>query len=142
MATTNNRFKIDLADGWQDLTVHYFMGPETHGVQHALSLQVDPETDPDDVSEYAQERVAQVLESIPGAEVLKQEEKTMAGGMPAYEVIYKWAPSEDKVVFQKMVFVKHGKVMYNFNGTFTKQTLKTLGVEADRMIESLVPGGV
>ena len=140
MASTNNRFKIDLPDGWDDQTIHYFMGPEESGQQHSLSLQVDTHPNSDELEEYARDRVDQVLESIPGAEVLKEEEKQLPNGASAYEVVYKWVPSENKVVFQKMVFVQHGKTMYNFNGTFTKKTIKTLGVEVDRMIAAFVPG--
>lgn len=140
MASTNNRFKIELPDGWEDQTIHYFMGPDESGLQHSLSLQVDPQPNTDDLGEYARERIDQALESIPGAEVLKEEEKQLPNGALAYEVVYKWAPSEDKVVFQKLVFVKHGKTMYNFNGTFTKKTIKTIGVEVDRMIAAFVPG--
>ena len=140
MASTNNRFKIELPDGWEDQTVHYFMGPEESGLQHSLSLQVDTQPDTDELADYARERIAQVLESIPGVEILKEDEKQLPGGVPAYEAVYKWAPSEDKVVFQKMVFVKHNDVMYNFNATFTKKTIKTLGVEVDRMIAEFIPG--
>jgi len=140
MSTTNNRFQIELANGWEDMTVHYFMGPDESGLTHSLSLQVDSKPDTDDLSEYARERIDQVLQSIPGAEVLNEEVKPRPGGAQAYEAVYKWVPTEDKVVFQKLVFVKHGKVMYNFNAAFTKKTIKTLGVEVDRMIDTLLPG--
>ncbi|MDH3889919.1 MAG: DUF1795 domain-containing protein [candidate division Zixibacteria bacterium] len=140
MAASNNGFKIDLPDGWEDQTIHYFMGPEESGLQHILSLQVDTQPSSNDLEEYARDRVEQMLESIPDAEVLKEEEKQLPSGAQAYEVVYKWAPSEDKVVFQKLVFVQHSKTMYNFNGTFTKKTIKTLGVEVDRMIQAFIPG--
>jgi hypothetical protein len=140
MASTNNRFKIELPDDWEDQTIHYFMGPEESGLQHTLSLQVDTQPNTDDLEEYARQRIEQALESIPAAEALKEEERQLPNGASAYEVVYKWAPSEDKVVFQKLVFVQHGKIMYNFNGTFTKKTIKTLGVEVDRMIQAFVPG--
>lgn len=140
MASTNNRFKIEFPDGWEDQTIHYFMGPDESGLQHTLSLQVDTQPNTDELEEYARERLDQVLESMPGAEVLKEEETQLPNGAPMYEVVYKWAPSEDKVVFHKLVFVQHGKTMYNFNGTFTKKTIKTLGVEVDRMIQAFVPG--
>ena len=140
MASSNNRFKIDLPDGWDDQTIHYFMGPEECGQQHTLSLQVDTHPNSDDLEEYASVRVDQVLESLPGAEILKEEEKQLPNGASVYEVVYKWAPSENKVVFVKLMFVQYDKTMYNFNGTFTKQTIKTLGVEVDRMIEAFIPG--
>ena len=140
MSPSNNRFKIELPEDWEDQTVHYYMGPEESGLQHSLSLQVDPQPNTDELSDYARERIDQVLESIPGAEVLKEEEKQLPGGVPAYEAVYKWVPSENKVVFQKMVFVKHDKTMYNFSAAFTKKTIKTLGVEVDRMIAEFIPG--
>ena len=90
MSPSNNRSKIELPDGWEDQSVHYFMGPEESGLHQSLSLQVDPQPNTDELADYARERIDQVLESIPGAEILKEEEKHLPNGVPAYEAVYKW----------------------------------------------------
>ena len=64
MRSTNSKFTLDLADGWKDCTVHYFMGPEDGGLEHALTLVVDPEPSSNDLQEYAHERVDQAIESL------------------------------------------------------------------------------
>lgn len=140
MSRFNNAFRIELTGDWEDQSVHYFLGPEAGGLQHNLSVQVDTQPSSPDLADYAEERIGHAMESHPGSELLNQQSKQLSSGFSAYEAVYKWAPAEDKVVFQKLVFVMHEGVVYNFNAAFTKRTIKTLGVEVDRMIASLVPG--
>ncbi|MFQ6008381.1 MAG: DcrB-related protein [Candidatus Zixiibacteriota bacterium] len=141
MSTTpgNDQFRIVLPDGWEDRTVHCFMGPEDSGVQHMLHLMVDRNVDTDDVSEYARDRIDQIIETMPAAEILKEEEKTLPNGVPVYEAVYKWVPPNGKVTFQKLVYMIRDGVAYSFNANFSKKTLKTIGVEVDKIIESFEP---
>ncbi len=137
---TNDQFQIDLPDGWEDRTVHYFMGPDDSGVQHMLNLVVDRNVSTDDVSEYARDRIDQIIDTMPAAEILKEEQKTLASGVEAYEAIYKWVPPNGKVTFQKLAYMIRDGVAYSFSANFSKKTIKTIGVEVDRIIESFEPG--
>jgi len=138
--TTNSQFILELPDDWEDRTVHYFMGPEDSGVQHMLNLVVDRNVQTDDVAEYARDRIDQIVESMPAAEILKEEEKTLANGVEAYQAIYKWVPPNGKVTFQKLAYMIRDGVAYAFSANFSKKTIKTIGVEVDRIIESFEPG--
>lgn len=140
MGSTNNQFRVDLPDGWEDRTVHLFMGPDDSGVQHMMQLIVDPDTGGVDLAEYARNRIDAIMESLQGAEILKEEEKVLDNGRTVYECVYKWIPSDDEIIFRKTVFMIVDGAGYTFAGNFSKKTIKTIGVEMDRIIESFKTG--
>jgi hypothetical protein len=136
---TNNAFRIQFPEGWEDRTIHCFMGPEDGGVQHLLHVLVDRDLRTSDVQEYARDRIDQILESMPNPELVKEEEKTLSMGASAYEAVYKWVSSSDKVTFQKLVYVIHKGVAYSFSANFSRKTIKTLAAEVDAMVDSFEP---
>ena len=136
----NHNFRIDLPDDWEDRTIHQFLGPDDSGVQHVLNLTVDPNVQTDDVEDYARDRIDQIVESMPAAEILKEEQKMLTSGVEAYEAVYKWVSPNGNVTFQKLVYMIRDGVAYAFSANFSKKTIKTIGVEVDRIIESFEPG--
>jgi hypothetical protein len=139
MSSTNNRFKITLADGWDDQTAYTFMGPEINGFRHMLNLVIDRNLIDNDLREFALDRIQPIKDALAGIETLKEEERLLATGVPAYEWVYKLVPAAGQVIFQKHMYLIIGKQGYTFSATFTKQSFKTIGVEVDRMIESFLP---
>lgn len=142
MANSNkiNRFQMILAEGWVDQSVYIYNGPEDRGLQHNLTLVVDNVLQDDDLDLFAQERIDAFLDSTQGAELLKQEKRTLASGVEAVEAVIKWAPTEGKIIFQKRVYLVIDEVGYSFTANFTKQTIKTIGLQVDEMIGSFSPG--
>ena len=140
MSKTNNRFDMTLPPGWEDQTVYCYAGPFDSGVQHLLTLSVDPKVVAP-LAEYARERIDITLDTLSGTEILKEEEKTLPSGAQAYEVVIRWIPTEDNVIFRKQMYVKIEDKVYCFAANFSKKTIKTVGVEVDRIINSLVPWG-
>ncbi len=132
-------FKIDLPEEWSDQSVYTFMGPDDSGVQHLLSLGIDPETEHDTLEEFARERIQLATGEMPDIEVLKDESKTLPSGKTVYEYVYKTVPTDDKVIFQKMIFLLQNGVGYTFVAPFSKKTIKTIGLEVDKIIDSFVP---
>jgi hypothetical protein len=141
MSSTNNQFRINFAEGWEDQTAYTFMGPEINGQRHMLNLVIDRNLADTDLREFALDRIQPVKDAIVDIETLKEEERTLANGIVAYEWVYKWVPSAGQVIFKKHLFLIIGKQGYTFTATFSKQSFKTIGVEVDRMIESFVPEG-
>lgn len=135
----SNQFSVALPGEWRDVTTYQFMGPEDSGVQHMLNLSIDPSPSEDILSDYARAFFAQAMESMPGAEILREEEKTTANGRAAYEFVVKWIPSDDEIVYKKIVCMFVDEKAYIFIANFSKKTIKTIGVEVDRIIESLMP---
>ena len=136
MSKAGIRFELNLPDRCKDTTVYTYQGPDDSGVQHNISLVIDREAAAADLKTYAAERRAQLLATLQGIEILKEEEKTMGSGYPAYELVYKWIPVEGTVVSQKVLFMLVGRVVCTFSGNFSKKTIKTIGVEFDRIASS------
>ncbi len=141
MMKYNNQFRINLPEDWEDQTAYTFMGPEVNGERHMLNLVIDRNLSDTDLYEFALDRIQPVRDALAGIETLKEEERTLATGVAAYEWVYKWVLSAGQVTFKKHVYLIIGKQGYTFTATFSKQSFKTIGVEVDRMIESFVPEG-
>ncbi|NMC43351.1 MAG: DUF1795 domain-containing protein [candidate division Zixibacteria bacterium] len=139
MSRTNSRFTITLPDGWEDQTVHTYMGPDDSGVKHILTVTVSPKVETGDVSEFARERIDMAVNGMQGATILKDEPVELADGRGAHECIIKWIPTDGNVIFRKMVFLLQDGKGYSFAANFSKKTIKTIGTEVGQMILSLRP---
>jgi hypothetical protein len=132
-------FRISLPDGWKNETIYTYKGPDDSGVQHNLIIQVDPEPETRDLLLYAKQRLQALRDSLQGFELLAEKEKKLKSGIPAYEVVFKWIPSGDKIIFQKQDYLISGEKAYNFTASFSKQSLKTIGVDVDNIIDTFNP---
>ena len=72
-------------------------------------------------------------------ELLKKGNKTLTNGMPAYEAIFRWYPSEDLRIYQHQIFVLHKNNGYKLTTSFTKKTRKILGPQVERIMLSFNP---
>lgn len=139
MTSYNNQFRIDLPDGWEDRSVHYLLGPEDGGTQHSLTIVVDRYARGAELAEYARQRIETAVEAIPGAEILKEEEKSLPDGHTVYECVFKWVPSDGKAEFRKIDCMIIDGVGYTFTSNFSKKTVKTIRTVVDQMIASFTP---
>ena len=139
MSNKITQFQMILYDGWEDQSVYTFKGPEDGGVQHNLLLVIDRDISGIDLAEYAEQKIEGLKEGLQGMEILKQEEKPLKSGIPAYEVVFKWVPSPDNILFQKQVYLVVDNKGYTFTATFSKKTLQTIANEVDAMINSFRP---
>ena len=136
---TNNLFQITLPEEWKETTIHTFQGPHDSGVQHNLVLVIDPEVPKKaDLKEYARQQSGTTKEALPGFVLISETEKTMPGGVPTFEIIYKYVPGEGLELFQKQVFMIIEGRGYIFSATFSKKTLQTVAYEVDEIIKSMV----
>ena len=133
------RFHLTLPEGWEDQSVYTFKGPDDGGVQHNLLLVIDRDISGIDLAEYAEQKIEGLKEGLQGMEILKQEEKQLKSGIPAYEVVFKWVPTPDNILFQKQVYLVVDNKGYTFTATFSKKTLQTIANEVDEMINSFRP---
>jgi hypothetical protein len=138
MGKMTNRFNMELPDDWEDRSVYTFMGPDDSGVQHILTLVVDPKVDVE-LHEFARDRIDAITETIQGIEILKDEPKTLENGNPVHEFVYRWIPTDGKVIFQKVIYMILDDGGYTFSCNFSKKTIKTLGIEMEQMINSFSP---
>ena len=129
---------MELPKGWIDQSVFSFFGPEDAGHQHILTLVVDPTPQERDISEYARTRIEQFMENMQGAEILREGPKDLPVEAESYEVVIKWIPTDDTIIYRRETYLFLGGKGYTFAINFTKKTLKTLAHEVDQMIGSLV----
>lgn len=137
--STNNAFFLTFPDNeWKETTIHTFEGPFDSGVQHNIVLMIDPKV-PKDISlkDYAKDQCESAATQLPGFEYVNQKERTMLSGIPAYEITYKYIPTDDVILFQKQWYMVIGKKMYIFTSTFNKKTLNTIANDIEEIIESL-----
>lgn len=139
MAATNNLFQISLPEGWEDKTIFTFQGPLDSGVQHNVVLLVDNTVGKTELAEYVKRQMATSKEALPGFEMINEGEKELPSGIKAYEVIYKYMPSDQQALYQKQLYMILDGKAYAFTSTFSKKTLQTIANEVDRIIESFRP---
>jgi len=141
MAPEINRglYSINLPDNWEDQTIYTFKGPDDSGIQHNLVLIIDNEAGGVNLKTYAKLRLDSIKGTLPGFELLGEHEKALKSGYPAYEIVYKWAPADDTILFQKQVFTIIDGRAYNFTSSFSKKTIKTIGIQVDAIIDSFMP---
>ena len=139
MAEMNNQFTMELPDGWEDRTAYTFMGQEENGVQHLVTLTIDRKIQDDNLKFYARDRIDILANTLQGMEILKEEERTLENGMRVFEMACKWVPLDGKLLFQRHYYMIIDRVGYIFSGTFSKQSMKTIGVDVERMISSFKP---
>ena len=131
------QFSLDLPKEWQDQTVYYFVGPEVKGVPHLLTVALDRKPAEKNLEAFARQRIEIQIEATGGAEILKDEAITLPSGKEAHEFVCRWIPSDDKVIFKKTVYLIHDGIGYTFAIDFSKQSLKIIGLEVARIIDSL-----
>ena len=142
MSSTNNQFSIELPDDWEDATTYSFMGPEINGVQHLLTVSVDNEVGDEYYVDYARGRIEVLTMTLSGLEILTEEERTLENGTQYYFMACRWIPTDGRVLYQKYYYMIIDGVAYTFAGTFSKQSLKTIGRQVEQMINTFKPGAV
>ncbi|MFC1572765.1 DcrB-related protein [Candidatus Eisenbacteria bacterium] len=139
MITTNHRFQIELTEGWQDQTVHSFVGPEGEDAQLSLFLRVEPEPESSDLVQYAHTRRNMMISALPDLEVLKDEEVELPSGRPAYDVVGKWIHPDGRTLFRRYLFLLRDGVGFVFWSDLSKRTLRIYGPEIDAMVDTVEP---
>jgi hypothetical protein len=134
-----NRFKFPLPDGWVDQSAYLFQGPQVDDQYHNITLLIDRKPQSNDIEEFARPRIDEMLNSLPGAEIVKEETKEHPSGGMALEVVFKWHQSDDKASLRKQVYILYDKMACTFVADFTKKSMKTIGLQVSQMIDSFIP---
>ncbi|HEX7070061.1 MAG TPA: DcrB-related protein [Rhodothermales bacterium] len=135
-----HRFGIHLYEGWQDKTIFFLTGPVADGVQHNVVVILDDVPKDTRLIDFADTQVRAIEESLHGLRVLSKGMISLANGLPAYRVIYRWYPKEGQRFYQEQIYVVHEAVAYKLTATFTRKTRKTLGPQVERIMLSFEPG--
>ena len=132
-------FTITLPDGWKDRTIFTLTGPVEDGIQHNVVIMVDDDCTFESVVDYADWQIRALEDELRACRLLKKGKKTLTNGMPAYEAIFRWEPTDSLRLYQHQIYAVVGTMGYKATASFTKKTRKTLGPKIERMMLSLLP---
>lgn len=134
-----NGFTIDLPEEWQDETVYALTGTTEDGIQHNVLINVEQNVETGSVAEYADRQIETLTTQLQGCRLLKRGETLLSNGLEAYEVIFRWCPAEEVMLYQRQIYALFENTAYTLTTTFTKRSRKTMGPEVDRIIMSFRP---
>ena len=134
-------------DGWRDQTIFQLAGPIADGLQHQVTVTVDPGVPPVTLAEYAAVRRAQLEDTLQGCHVLLDDEIALDAGIAAARLVYRWWPSETRRLYQEQLHLlvpapEHPdgeQTGYTLTATFTRKTRRTHGPAVERVMRSFAP---
>ena len=132
----NNRFSLKIPAEWQDNTVYSFEGPEEDGIKHNIIVTIENNVDIPDLEKYANMRIEAVGSELKGYNELKRGQVRLNNNLPAYEVVYKWCPVENREVYQRVIYLLFQNTGCTLTATFSKKTWKTKGPEIGKILMS------
>ncbi len=134
-----NTFTMNFPDQWQDRTVYTIAGPVADGLQHNVTITVGQDVPFTSVREFAEWQIATTEREVKGCRLLKKGTIALANGMPAYQAIYVWFPTEGLKVYNEQIFVLAEGCAYTLTATFSKKSRKALGPPIERTMLSFEP---
>lgn len=138
----NNTFQLTFPDEWKETTVHTFEGPFDSGLQHNLVVSVLPPLEKKiSIAEYAKAQTLSGANMLPGFQLISEKDSALFDGVAGYEIVYKYKPSDDISYFQKQWYYEISDKVYIFTSTFSKKTLKTIMLDVEEIIRSLLTSG-
>lgn len=132
-------FTLQLGEDWRDRTVYILAGPASDGIQHNITVTIDPEVPEMTLVDFADLNTQNLEDELRGCRLLLKEPVQLDSGQPAYRAIFVWWPMEDLRLYQEHLYVLHGTTGYVLTASFTKKTRKTLGPQVERMMRSFQP---
>jgi len=135
----NNLFQLTFPDSdWKETTTYTFEGPDDSGVKHNLVLVViDDIPKGVELKAYAKAQCDISSHMMPGFDYVEEKETVLPNGVKTCEIIYKYMPSDEVVLFQKQWHMFIGGKAFIFTSTFNKKTLATIANDVARIVGSL-----
>lgn len=132
----NNQFSLAFPEDWKEQSVYRFEGPQEDGIQHAIVVSLENDVEIPSLEKYAELQIRSIETELQGYQELKRGPLVLNNQLPAYELVYKWLPVEDRKVYQRAVWILFNNTGYMISATFSKKTWKIFGPEVDKIIKS------
>jgi hypothetical protein len=132
---------MTLLEGWEDQTIFIVRGPDTDGTEHFLTVQIDPKLGRTGIETYGETQAEATLKTLENVDLLKKGVLALPGGTTAYELVFKWTPLEDQVIFRRLLYVERRKNAFVIGGNFSEQSLASLGPQMDTMAATIMMYG-
>lgn len=137
MGQTNNQFVLALPDGWEDRTVHCFIGPEDVGEQPALLVNIDRKPESTALAEYASLRRDSALAALPAAEVASEGEETLPSGTKCYSLVCRWAHPDGRSLIRRHFYLMIDGTGYTCWVDLSKRGNKMLSAQIAGMVDTI-----
>jgi len=131
-----NTFTFNTPQGWQDMTIYTIAGPAEDDMQHNIIVNIAYDVEADSITTLGKLQIETLEAQLQGLRILKHGEITLNSGQEAYEVIFRWEPTNFGRLYQRQIHVLAGTISYTLTTSFTKKTRKTRGPEVDRIMMS------
>jgi hypothetical protein len=135
-ALQDSRFVMMMPPEWLDESIYILEGPEDDGIQHRILLKIETDIANDDISEVAGKKIGELASSLNGFEKISLAPVQLQQPLPAYEIVYKWLPVENRAVIQRMMFVVAPESVYTLTVTFSGKTFNKLGAQVEAIFKS------
>jgi len=143
----NEKFNLEIPAEWQlyvhdeslgerdrDDTVYTFFGPEEDGMQHLLTINLEPKPRYSDAAEYAHAHNEVMSNELKGYRPLKTENVESEDEFTRCSVIATWAPVEGMEQFLYHLYVAAKGLAGKLTINLTRKPRDTIGLE---MIEAM-----
>jgi hypothetical protein len=134
-----NAFTIKKLEGWQDKTIYTLTGPVENGIQHNVIITVETNNAFHSLLDYADWNIQTLENELKGCRLLKKDQTVLNNGIPAYEAVFSWYPTDELRIYQQQLYILTNKTGYKLTASFTKKTRQTLGPKVERMMLSFNP---
>jgi len=132
----SNSFSLLLPPNWEDHTVYLFKGPIQDGIEHQINVTVEHNVEINDLGQYVELQVDAMRSGLKSYHELKLGPIRLADNTPAYEIVYKWQPTDEREIYQRVIYVLSGRDAYSMVTSFSKKTWKLIGQEVDKILMS------
>ncbi len=137
---TNHQFKLLLPDGWEDRTVHCFVGPEDVGEQPTLLINIDPKPESAALEAYARLRRDAALDALAGAEVTSEGEEALPSGKKCYSLVCRWAHPDGRTLIRRHFYLMLDGTGYTCWVDLSKRANKMLVPQITSMVDTIAGG--
>jgi len=118
------------------MTIYTIAGPAEDDMQHNIIVNIAYDVEADSITTLGKLQIETLEAQLQGLRILKHGEITLNSGQEAYEVIFRWEPTNFGRLYQRQIHVLAGTISYTLTTSFTKKTRKTRGPEVDRIMMS------
>lgn len=136
----NKEVAFEVPDDWEDKTVIAFEGPKAPGMTVGrnvtlMRVVIPPGSSPT-LTTFATQQVASLASGLPGFELVRQQ-STVAGNLPAVEIVYHWKHPEGSLT-QRIMLFQRDRTVWSFTATALRGDMDAATPGFEKIFKSLV----
>jgi len=133
----SHHLDIAMSPGWEDVTVHSFLGPDLRGRRDLITVSIDSEAK-GSLTDYAEAQLPLRMAAIEEPELMQEEDLSLENGRTVHLATIR-AAGQAGAVFHFLAFMKESGAAYIFAARASKPTMKATRGALKQMLESFTP---